>query len=63
MMKIEERDRTQNPAQEREVQIPVGRVLLRGDLAVPDSAAGIVLFAHGSGRRHPCASNWRYLLT
>jgi hypothetical protein len=49
MMKIEEGGRAQNPAREREVQIPVGPVMLRGDLAVPDSAGGIVLFAHGSG--------------
>jgi dienelactone hydrolase len=55
MMKIEQGDRAQNSAREREVQIPVGRVMLRGDLAVPDSAGGIVLFAHGSGssRRSP----------
>jgi hypothetical protein len=49
MMKIEQGDRAQNSARERQVQIPVGRVMLRGDLAVPDSAGGIVLFAHGSG--------------
>ena len=49
MMKIEEGGRAQNPARKREVQIPVGPVMLRGDLAVPDSAGGIVLFAHGSG--------------
>jgi putative phosphoribosyl transferase len=38
---------------ERAVQIPIGQATLHGDLAVPDSAIGIVLFAHGSGsRRH-----------
>jgi putative phosphoribosyl transferase len=33
----------------RPVRIPVGRVLLEGDLLVPPGAPGIVLFAHGSG--------------
>jgi dienelactone hydrolase len=33
----------------REVVIPAGGVKLTGDLAVPEAAAGIVLFAHGSG--------------
>lgn len=32
-----------------EVKIPVANVRLEGDLGVPDGAAGIVLFAHGSG--------------
>ncbi|MER5737012.1 phosphoribosyltransferase family protein [Streptomyces sp. NPDC002262] len=31
------------------VRIPVGDLELRGDLALPDGAAGLVLFAHGSG--------------
>jgi putative phosphoribosyl transferase len=31
------------------VRIPAGSVTLEGDLQVPDHAAGIVLFAHGSG--------------
>jgi putative phosphoribosyl transferase len=31
------------------VRIPVGDVMLDGDLCVPVSATGIVLFAHGSG--------------
>lgn len=34
---------------ERQVQIPVGHLLLPGDLAVPDEAIGLVIFAHGSG--------------
>ncbi|MBV9849635.1 MAG: dienelactone hydrolase family protein [Armatimonadetes bacterium] len=34
---------------ERRVQVPVGAAALDGDLAVPDGAAGVVLFAHGSG--------------
>ena len=33
----------------RAVTISVGPVLLEGDLAVPQGAAGIVVFAHGSG--------------
>ncbi|MFD4370344.1 phosphoribosyltransferase family protein [Streptomyces sp. NPDC058486] len=31
------------------VRIPGGEPVLSGDLAVPDGAAGLVLFAHGSG--------------
>jgi len=39
----------------RAVQIPAGSLSLEGDLTVPDNAAGVVLFAHGSGssRRSP----------
>jgi len=33
----------------REVQIPAGEVVLRGELTIPDGAVGIVAFAHGSG--------------
>jgi dienelactone hydrolase len=32
-----------------EVQIPAGHVVLSGNLTIPDSAVGLVLFAHGSG--------------
>lgn len=37
------------------VQIPVGPAALQGDLVVPAGAAGVVLFAHGtgSGRKSP----------
>lgn len=37
------------------VDLPVGGVTLAGDLVVPQDAAGVVLFAHGSGssRRSP----------
>ena len=35
--------------QETAVRIPVGRVVVEGNLAVPSDARGIVLFAHGSG--------------
>jgi dienelactone hydrolase len=31
------------------VQIPVGARTLSGDLAIPDGARGLVIFAHGSG--------------
>src|ERR671937_2876405 len=36
-------------AQQRAVQIPARRATLEGDLAMSHDAAGIVLFAHGSG--------------
>jgi putative phosphoribosyl transferase len=34
---------------ERVVRVPVGAVTLEGDLTLPETARGIVLFAHGSG--------------
>jgi dienelactone hydrolase len=34
---------------ERPVRVPAGSVTLEGNLSVPDEAAGVVLFAHGSG--------------
>jgi len=34
---------------ERPVQIATGPVTLEGDLAIPEGARGVVLFAHGSG--------------
>ena len=34
---------------DREVQIPAGHATLNGNLAVPEGATGIVIFAHGSG--------------
>ena len=42
-------------AVEREVEVSAGAVRLAGDLAVPDGAIGVVVFAHGSGssRRSP----------
>ena len=36
-------------AEERTVSIPAGDVVLEGTLAIPSEAAGVVLFAHGSG--------------
>lgn len=35
--------------EERAVRIPVYRVILQADLALPMNAKGVVLFAHGSG--------------
>jgi putative phosphoribosyl transferase len=34
---------------EHPVQVPIGQVVLEGNLAVPGNAKGVVLFAHGSG--------------
>lgn len=34
---------------ERSVSIPVGNIVLEGDLTVPEGAGRLVLFAHGSG--------------
>lgn len=34
---------------EQPIQIPIGSTSLSGDLNIPDSAQGVVLFAHGSG--------------
>jgi putative phosphoribosyl transferase len=36
-------------AHERPITIPLDQTRLEGDLAVPDAARGIVLFAHGAG--------------
>jgi putative phosphoribosyl transferase len=32
-----------------EVSIPVGKAILKGDLAIPVKAKGIIIFSHGSG--------------
>lgn len=42
------------------VRIPIGEVVLDGDLAVPAGARGIVLFAHGSGSSRASPRN-RYV--
>ena len=44
-----------NQKEECPVQITAGKVTLPGDLCIPDSVRGLVLFAHGSGssRRSP----------
>jgi len=41
--------------EQKDVEVRMGSVALRGDLRLPPSAGGIVLFAHGSGssRRSP----------
>jgi dienelactone hydrolase len=38
-----------NKENDTEAQIPTGRVQLEGELRIPSSATGVVLFAHGSG--------------
>jgi putative phosphoribosyl transferase len=34
---------------ETEVKIPIGKVVVEGNLTIPHNARGVVLFAHGSG--------------
>lgn len=46
------RARRQNLDSERSVQIPIDGRMLSGDLSIPPSARGIILFAHGSGSSH-----------
>lgn len=41
----------------KEVRIPVGSAWLYGDLVMPEHAAGLVLFAHGSGSGRHSARN------
>lgn len=41
----------------REIRIPAGAARLYGDLCVPAAAAGLVLFAHGSGSGRHSARN------
>ena len=40
---------TDRDLEQKTVQIPIGRTNLEADLVTPDSAIGVVLFAHGSG--------------
>lgn len=42
-------DLAADSAEERLVEVSAGTVTLHGNLAVPEAARGIVLFAHGSG--------------
>jgi dienelactone hydrolase len=42
-------DRGRAEEEDRPVYVQVGRVTLPGDLALPEGARGLVLFAHGSG--------------
>jgi putative phosphoribosyl transferase len=45
--------------QTREVKIPLREAVLEGELSIPASAEGIVLFAHGSGSsRHSPRNQW-----
>ena len=38
---------------EGEIEVPIGSLVLRGQLVIPERAGGIVIFAHGSGsNRH-----------
>jgi putative phosphoribosyl transferase len=50
-----DRDSPVTAAPERAVRIGAGRVVLNADLALPAGAAGLIVFAHGSGsgRRSP----------
>jgi dienelactone hydrolase len=45
------------PDLDQAVQIPAARVTLEGNLVVPTRAAGVVLFAHGSGSSRHSARN------
>ena len=47
-MKLPNRQ-NETPSSVAEVEIPSGAVWLRGELALPPKASGLVLFAHGSG--------------
>jgi putative phosphoribosyl transferase len=42
---------------DRAVQIPVGSVILEGNLSIPKSAVGLVLFVHGSGSSRHSSRN------
>jgi putative phosphoribosyl transferase len=46
--------------EEREVRVPVGSVILEGNLGVPEDVQGVVLFAHGSGSGRHSSRN-RYV--
>jgi dienelactone hydrolase len=49
MNRREQHSTTHAAGQELLVEVPAGRVILEGNLTVPDGACGVVLFAHGSG--------------
>jgi putative phosphoribosyl transferase len=46
-------------AEDRLIQVPVGRVALEGNLSLPERARGVVLFAHGSGSSRHSPRNRR----
>jgi putative phosphoribosyl transferase len=48
------------PRAEKEIEVPVAGDVLVGDLVVPEDAAGLVLFAHGSGSSRSSPRN-RYV--
>lgn len=50
---------TQSTVRESQVRIPCPGVWLDGDLAVPDHARGLVVFAHGSGSSRMSPRNRR----
>jgi putative phosphoribosyl transferase len=52
-------DRATETAAEQAVRITVGEVALDGDLVAPPAAAGMVLFAHGSGSSRHSPRNRR----
>lgn len=49
-----------SPIAERSVVVETARVALEGDLAIPDGATGLVVFAHGSGSSRHSSRN-RYV--
>jgi putative phosphoribosyl transferase len=46
-----------------EVAVPVGDVVLYGELVLPERVVGIVLFAHGSGSSRQSPRNRRVAAT
>ena len=47
----------ETPRTAEDVQIPVGSGTLAGELAIPEQARGLVIFAHGSGSNHTSPRN------
>lgn len=41
----------------KEIEIPTGKIRLKGDLTIPKNAVGIVIFAHGSGSSRKSSRN------
>lgn len=48
-MEIQRARQTSASVLSEAIQIRAGKALLEGDLAIPNNAAGLVIFAHGSG--------------
>jgi pimeloyl-ACP methyl ester carboxylesterase len=44
-------------ARDLTIRVPVGTVLLTGDLAIPEGAGAVILFAHGSGSSRHSSRN------